>query len=463
MEHQGLKSNFMIFIIAMIAAISGFLFGYDEGIIAGSLHLVVSHFDMTKPQIGIMTSALPFGALVGSMLIGALLASQVLRWISRRWSLMIAAALFFLGAIFAALSPTGIALSLSRFIIGLAIGVAAVTTPLYIAEISPARWRGALVSMYQLAITIGILCAYITNYILVKYNNWQIMFASASIPAFCLIIAIFFLPESPRWLISIGKKPYAKKALTRLRGIKEVDNELDKIEKNVLDENNNPCFPSIRSRKLLPPLTLCVLLFCFQQLSGINVVIYYTPIIFQSLGFKEVSNQILATIGIGALNVCSTILSLFLVDKFGRRNLLLIGFLGTLISLISLSVLNSISIKYTDFLSVTFLTLYIFSFAISLGPIPYILISELFPLKVRHAGMSIASASNWIFNGLIVLTFPLMLHNLGLSIVLSCYAFISLLGLMYTFVYVPETKNFSLEEIEEHILSTKPLRALGRH
>lgn len=452
----------MIFIIAFIAAIAGFLFGYDEGIIAGSLHLVVAHFDMSEAQIGMMTSALPFGALFGSMLIGSLLASKLVGRISRRGTIWVAGICFLGGALWAAGATSDLHLTIARFILGLAIGIAAVCTPLYIAEVSPAKWRGALVAMYQLAVTIGILIAYIVNYILVKHDAWRAMFASAAIPALCLMVGIMLLPESPRWLLATGNKARAIAALIRLRRSEKVDDEVNEIEQSIALEQQTTKGPSLLSRKMLPVLSLGVILFCLQQLSGINVIIYYAPIIFKHLGFTSIVTQILATIGIGVVNVAVTILSLFLIDKVGRRKLLLIGFSGTALSLGTLSVIYFVGMHELGYLSVLCLAVYIFAFAISLGPIPYIAMSEIFPLKVRGAGMSIASVSNWGFNGLVVFSFPLMLQAIGIGHVFACYAAVCVIGIVYTYLFMPETKNLSLEAIEQHTLSGKPLRELGR-
>lgn len=350
----------------------------------------------------------------------------------------------------------------ARFILGLAIGVAAVTTPLYLAETAPTRLRGAMVAIYQLAITIGIVSAYSVNYLLLDRGSWREMFASSMIPAFILIIGMLFLPESPRWLLSEGKRKEAKDSLAKLRKGEKVEQELAEIETTLSHEPQQSNWRLLLKMPLLPVLLLGVMLFCLQQLSGINVIIYYAPEIFKNLGFSSAYGQILATMGIGLINMLVTILAVIYVDKIGRRKLLLFGFAGTFLSLAILGIFSYHKVAWLAYLSVSCLALYILSFAISLGPIPYIAMAEIFPLHVRGAGMGLSSVSNWGFNGITVFTFPILFYALGIEYTFLMYAFICLLGFIYTYIYMPETKNLSLEFIEEYTMSGKPLRLLGR-
>ncbi|MDP1604617.1 MAG: sugar porter family MFS transporter [Legionella sp.] len=452
----------MAWLVAIIGSVAGFLFGYDEGIIAGSLDLVRNHFALTHTDVGIMTSALPFGALFGSMFMGALLASRLVKRYGRRPILSFAGVLFFLGAIGAAVASAEWVLIVSRFILGLAIGSAAVLTPLYLAETAPERLRGAMVAIYQLAITIGIVCAYAVNYLLIEHQAWRVMFASSAIPALILVIGIFFLPESPRWLVSVGKKEAAALALRRLRGNLPIDKELHHIETTLAKEPKRGDWRALFRKPLLPVLSLGMILFCLQQLSGINVIIYYAPEIFKNLGFANTTGQILATVGIGLVNLLVTVIAIMYVDKVGRRNLLLIGFAGACISLSALSLFSLYHVVLLAYLSVFCITVYIFSFAISIGPIPHIAMSEIFPLHVRGAGMGLSSMSNWGFNTLMVFSFPILFDKAGIEFTFALYAFICMCGLFYTYYFMPETKNLSLEDIEDYLMVGKPLRCLGR-
>lgn len=452
----------MAWLVAIIGSVAGFLFGYDEGIIAGSLSLLETHFQLTKTQVGLMTSALPFGALFGSMLIGALLASRFVSRFGRKRSLSSAGILFLIGALGAAFAPQGWVLVVSRFLLGIAIGIAAITTPLYLSETAPTRLRGAMIACYQLAVTIGIVCAYTVNYILIQHHAWRTMFASSAIPAAILVIGVFFLPESPRWLLSVGKRDAAISALKRLRGKNYSIQELEDIETTLAKEPAKANWRPLFNKPLLPVLLLGVMLFCLQQLSGINVIIYYAPQLFKELGFPSASGQILATMGIGLVNVFVTVLALMYIDKIGRRKLLLFGFAGTFLSLGLLAIFSFYDVALLDYLSVFCLVLYIISFAISLGPIPYVIMAEIFPLHVRGAGMGFSSMSNWGFNGIVVFTYPLLYGYFGIQYTLGIYSIICLFGLFYTWVCMPETKNLSLETIENHIMSGLPLNQLGR-
>ncbi|QDP72577.1 sugar porter family MFS transporter [Legionella israelensis] len=452
----------MIWLVAIIGSVTGFLFGYDEGIIAGSLELVKNHFALTPGYIGAMASALPFGALLGSILIGGFLASKWVNGIGRRLILSFAGVLFFCGAMGAGFANSTFMLILSRTILGLAIGTASVITPLYLAEAAPASLRGAIVAIYQLAITVGIVSAYSVNYLLLEHQAWRAMFASSAIPATILGIGILFLPESPRWLCSVGKRHAAIDSLKKLRKNQKIEEEVADIEKTLANEPKDSSWRDLYKKRLLPVLMLGIMLSSLQQLSGINVIIYYAPEIFKSLGVSDTIGQILATLGIGVVNLLVTIVALIYVDKLGRRKLLLFGFAGTFISLGLLCIFTVYQIKWLAFLSVFCLTLYIFSFAISLGPVPFIAMAEIFPLHVRGAGMGASMAANWIFNTIVVFSFPLFEKQFGIEYTFAMYALICFAGLVYAYYFMPETKNLSLENIENYLMVGKPLRQLGR-
>ncbi|CAM2828088.1 sugar porter family MFS transporter [Legionella worsleiensis] len=452
----------MAWMVAIIGSLAGFLFGYDEGIIAGSLDLVQNHFDLTATHIGIMASALPCGALFGSLLIGMFMASKGAKRFGRRSLLSVAGLLFFIGALGAGLACSISFLVLSRLILGLAIGMASVMTPLYLAETAMIEARGAVVAMYQLAMTVGIVCSYSVNYLLIEHQAWRIMFASSAVPALMLSIGILFLPESPRWLYSIGRRDGAVKALKKLRQSLDIEHELMEIEQTLAKEPKQTSWLLLFKKPLLPVLMLGMVLFCLQQLSGINVVIYFAPEIFKNLGINSTAGQILATMGIGLVNLLVTIIALVCVDKVGRRKLLLAGFAGTCCSLVALCLCSINQVAWLPYLSVVCLTVYIFSFAISVGPIPHIAMAEIFPLHVRGAGMGLSAMSNWTFNTLVIFSFPVLQKLLGIDYTFALYAGICFLGLIYTYFYMPETKNMSLEHIENYVLSGKALRLLGR-
>ncbi|KTD32636.1 D-xylose proton symporter [Legionella moravica] len=452
----------MAWIVAIIGSLAGFLFGYDEGIIAGSVDLVKNHFDLTATHIGVMASALPFGALFGSMLIGMFMASKGIKRYGRRSLLSFAGFLFFFGALGAGFADSITILILSRLVLGLAIGMASVLTPLYLAETAAIEARGAVVAIYQLAMTLGIVCSYSVNYLLIEHQAWRAMFASSALPALLLSIGILFMPESPRWLYSIGRRNAAAKSLKKLRQSRDIEHELMDIEVTLANEPKQGNWLLLFKKPLLPVLMLGTILFCLQQLSGINVVIYFAPEIFKNLGMDSTTGQILATMGIGLVNLLVTVLAILCVDKVGRRKLLLVGFAGTCISLIALCLCSVNQVAWLPYLSVMCLTVYIFSFAISVGPIPHIAMAEIFPLHVRGAGMGLSAMSNWTFNTVVIFSFPILQKMLGIDYTFALYAVICFIGLIYTYFYMPETKNISLEHIENHVMAGKPLRFLGR-
>ncbi|KTD75531.1 sugar porter family MFS transporter [Legionella waltersii] len=452
----------MAWLVAIIGSIAGFLFGYDEGIIAGSLDLVKNYFGLNPTHIGVMASALPFGALLGSMIIGVFLASKGMKRFGRRSLLSFSGALFLIGALGAGFAESISVLILSRFILGLAIGVASVMTPLYLAETATPKARGAVVAIYQLAMTVGIVCSYAINYLLIEQQAWRAMFASSAIPALILTLGILVLPESPRWLCSMGNRAAAHKALKRLRQTESFESELLEIETTLAHEPQKGNWFLLFRRPLLPVLLLGTVLFCLQQLSGINVVIYFAPEIFKNLGLGSTTGQILATMGIGLVNLLVTIVAVLCVDKLGRRKLLLLGFAGTCLSLSALCIFSLNQVAWLSYVSVICLMVYIFSFAISVGPIPHIAMAEIFPLHVRGAGMGLSAMSNWSFNTLVIFSFPLLQKSFGIEVTFAIYAAICFMGLIYTYFFMPETKSISLEQIENYIMSGKPLRFLGR-
>jgi sugar porter (SP) family MFS transporter len=447
----------MIYFLASIAAIAGFLFGYDEGVIAVARPLLDKDFPMTAFVGGFMTAAVPLGALAGASVAGRLTDR-----FGRQRVLMAAATLFAIGALIAAGITTIWLLVAARFVLGLAIGVAAVTAPLYIAEAAPLAIRGALVSTYQLAITFGILVSYLSGLAITGDGMWRIMFALGAVPGVLFLVGLTFLPESPRWLVLKGFPDRARNSLLRLRGTgPQVDGELDEIARTVKAEGGQKTSYSVLWEPTIrPALIVGVGLFFLQQLSGINAVIYYAPEIFNHAGFDSSHTQILATVGVGTVNFLTTILAMYLIDKMGRRPLLILGFAGTAATMLAIA-FAVINPAVPAWVVIVALLLYIASFAISIGPLPHVMMSEIFPLRVRGPGMSMASISNWGFNFIVVFAFPLMLNWIGLALTFTIFAIVCLGGILFTTARVPETTGHSLEAIEAHLKSGRPFVALG--
>lgn len=447
----------MIYMLAAVAAIAGLLFGYDEGVIAVASPSLEQSFPMSALGHGFTTAAVPLGALLG-----AILAGRMTERLGRRLVLMMAAALFVFGAIVASIVGSVPMLIVARLLLGLAIGVAAVVAPLYIAEAAPLRMRGAMVSTYQLAITAGILLSYATGLVVGGEDSWRIMFALGAVPGLVFLIGLCFLPESPRWLVMRHREAQAAAGLRRLRGPDaDVDGEIAEIHEMAAAEAKVDAAPSrVFAPWVRPALIVGMGLFFLQQLSGINAVIYYAPTIFQYAGLGSSSVQVMATVGVGVVNFLVTILAMTLIDRWGRRPLLVAGFTGTAASLLLIAVATVMPGVFPPIVVVLALFAYIASFAISLGPLPHLMMSEVFPLSIRGAGMSMASVSNWGFNFLVVFLFPVMLSGFGLAGTFTLFAVVCLAGVYFTLAQVPETRGSSLEQIEAHLRAGIPLSAL---
>lgn len=453
----------MVYLIASIAALSGLLFGFDEGVIAGILPTLTQYFGLNEASLGFLASALPLGAMFASILLGSYIATKLTTKIGRRTAILAAAILFIISSIAAALAFNLFSLILARLMTGLAIGIAGVMTPLYISEMAPAHLRGRLVSCYQLAITIGIMLGYVANYLFIYGINWRCMFAVGALPALILFIGMFYLPESHRWLLLSNQTEKARQVLHKLHCSKTAINEtVETIKHTIEDEGKMVKWRELFSPTVRPALIVAMTLFILQQISGINVVIYYAPSIFASVGLGSESTQILATAGVGLVNMLTTILAMWLVEKIGRRKLLYIGFAGTAMTLVIISM--SAQLQAVNLGLITFIATlaYIAFFALALGPIPHLMMAEIFPIHVRNTGMGIASICNWGFNFLVVFSYPLFIKNLGLASTFWIYAIACLAGFIFTRFYVPETRGVSLEAITEHLLSRKALRKLGK-
>jgi SP family galactose:H+ symporter-like MFS transporter len=447
----------MIYFLAAVAAIAGLLFGYDEGIIGVARPLLVKDYPLSPLVDGFMSAAVPLGALGG-----AIIAGRLTERFGRRRVLMGAGALFAVGAIAAALILAVWQLIVARLILGLAIGVAAVTAPLYIAETAPLAIRGALVSTYQLAITFGIVASYLMGIAITGGGEWRHMFALGCVPGILFMIGLVFLPESPRWLMMHRGRAEAEASLQRLRGADvNIRAELDEIEGSVrVNATTSTRLADLLTPLVKPALIVGMGLYFLQQLSGINAVIYYAPVIFEHAGFGNAQTQVLATIGIGLVNFLTTILAMWLIDRWGRRRLLVFGFIGTAGSLLLIALAALMPGVLPDWVVIVSLAAYIASFAISLGPLPHVMMSEIFPLRVRGAGMSMASVSNWGFNFVVVFAFPILLQGIGLAGTFVLFAVVCLGGVAFTLSHVPETNGLSLERIEAHLRNGRPLAQL---
>ena len=452
---EGSGKSFFVCIVAGIAALAGLLFGYDTGVISGAIIFINKQFALTSSLEEGVVSAVLVGAVIGAAFSG-----QISDRFGRRKVIISTAVIFALGSVGTACAPGIISLLTGRILIGIAIGIASYTAPLYISEVAPKHIRGGLVSLNQLAITIGILVSYFVDYGFSGEGGWRWMFAMGIIPAAVLGIGMIFLPASPRWLVSHSLKDKAREVLKGIRDSSSVDEEIKDIENTLGEESGG--WSELFQPWLRFPLFIGIVLGIFQQITGINVVIYYAPTIFGFAGFSSAKAAILATTGVGIVNVLMTVMAVKLVDRVGRRPLLSVGLVGMIISLASLGVAFGLpqltgALKW---IAVGSLMLYVASFAVSLGPIFWLIISEIYPLKVRGRAMSFATMISWACNLGVALTFLTLIEKLGKAGTFWIYAFIGVLGWLFCFFFVPETRGHSLEEIEDHWRKGKGPREL---
>jgi sugar porter (SP) family MFS transporter len=444
------------YVAATLAALNGLLFGFDTGVISGAFLYIQDAFAMSSFVESVVVSGALAGAAVGAA-IGGRLAD---RW-GRRRLILVGGGVFFVGSLLMAVAPTVEVLILGRLIDGVAIGFASIVGPLYISEISPPEIRGSLVSLNQLAITSGILVSYFVNYAfadgallelaqsVVPAANWRWMLGAGMVPALVLIGAMLFMPESPRWLVERGREDDARAVLARTRE-EEVESELAEIEETA--EKQDGSLRDLLQPWLRPVLVVGVGLAVFQQVTGINTVIYYAPTVLESTGFGDTAS-VLATVGVGVVNVGMTVVAVLLMDRLGRRPLLLTGLVGMMLALLGLGAaffLPGLS-GVVGWIALACLMLYVAFFAIGLGPVFWLMISEIYPLQVRGTAMGVVTVVNWVANLLVALTFLGLIDFAGQSGTFWLYAGLSLAALLFTYFLVPETKGRSLEEIERDL------------
>jgi sugar porter (SP) family MFS transporter len=432
---------------AAITALGGLLFGYDTGVVSGALLFIKKDFGgLSSFQQELVTSLLLVGAIVG-----ALAAGRISDWIGRRRTVLITALVFIVGVLLAAFTPTYPTLLVARIIIGLAVGSASMVVPLYIGEIVPPRVRGGLVSLNQLAITVGILGSYLIDYGLSGTGNWRLMFGLAAIPAAALFLGMLFQQESPHWLIRQGREDEARAVLRRVRYDSDIDAEIDEVREISQREGG---LRDLVSPKVRPLLVVGVMLAVFQQITGINTVIYYAPTLLQGAGFGN-SGALLANVVNGAVNVGMTIVAIWLLDRVGRRPLLLSGTAGMAVGM-AITALSFLGGEHLTgalaIVAVLGLLIYTGSFAIGLGPVFWLLIAEIYPLKIRGAAMSVASMANWAANFVVTVSFLTLLSAIGGVGAFFLFGFLTLVALAYFWRRVPETKGRSLQEIERELV-----------
>jgi MFS transporter, SP family, arabinose:H+ symporter len=438
-----------VYFVSAIAAIGGLLFGYDTAVIAGAIGFLQIKFDLSPAMTGWAASSAIWGCVIGAM--GAGYMSDKF---GRKSILIVTAVLFAVSAIGSAIPANLNQFVIARIIGGIGIGAASMLSPLYISEIAPADKRGMLVTLYQLAIVIGINLIYFVNLLIAgsgteQWNiemGWRYMLGSGTIPAALFLVALFFVPESPRWLASKNRKAEAMKILERVNGKSRADEVMAEIEITLKEEAGT--IAELFAPGLRTAMIIGVFLALFSQITGINAIIYYAPEIFKSVGFGT-DSALLQTVIIGLTNTVFTFVAIRFIDRAGRRKLLLWGVSGMAICLFGVGTVFFFQLSSGPLL-LLFILGFIASFASSLGPIPWVLISEIFPTKTRGIAMSFAVLMLWIGVVLITQLTPILLKEAGGAVTFWIFGANAVLLLIFTYKMIPETKGKTLEEIEKY-------------
>lgn len=481
MKKEPTQNKALAAVIAIIAATGGLLFGFDTGVISGAIPYFQKDFALDNNWIELITTAGLAGAVFG-----ALFSGRITDVVGRKKVILASALIFAVGAFWSGAAPSAANLMAARFFLGIAIGISSFAVPLYIAEISPAKSRGTFVSLFQLLITIGIFVSYFSDLAFALPEGdpgymdcWRPMFYVGVIPASIMLVGMLFLPETPRWLLSKGYEAKSREILMKLENASVVEETVSRMKEEIEnDKLNKTGWKEIFKPWLRTPFIIATGIMFVQQFTGINTIIYYSPKIFLMAGFEGAKAAIVASVSVGAVCVLASIIALAVIDRLGRRKLYMLGLSGMVFSLLALGMCFTLQSSLGESvrqITVAMVWIYIAFFAASLGPLGWVIISEVFPLKVRGIGASIGSLFNWLFNGVVAFTFFKIVKGLtiqGTDITVNnenlgnpagaffLYAFVGIAGLLWGYFYIPETKGKSLEMIEDHWRQGKTSREL---
>lgn len=464
--------SFYVAAITLVATLGGLLFGFDSGVINGTVDGLQASFKSTSAGTGFNVASMLLGCAIG-----AFFAGRMADRFGRRSILIVAAAFFIISAFGSGIAKASLEFVVYRIIGGLAVGAASVLSPAYISEIAPAHLRGRLSSIQQVAIIIGLFLAFVSNYFLAEvagstqaefwlgFATWRWMFWMELIPAILFFVLLFFIPESPRYFVLAGKVDEAKQVLSKLFSAEEVDERLDKIKAS-LQNQQTPSLSDliVKSTKKVHPIVWVALgLATFQQLVGINVVFYYGAVLWQSVGFSE-NDALMINVISGAVSIGAVAISIALIDKIGRKPLLWWGSIGMVVTLTIMSLAFSNAYTNADgqislpapygTIALIAANLYVAFFNGSWGPVMWVMLGEMFPNQMRGSGLSIAGLAQWLANFGITISFPILLTGIGLTGAYGIYAFFAVVSVFFISRLVPETKGLELEDMDK--LWSKP-------
>ncbi|MEB7462514.1 sugar porter family MFS transporter [Staphylococcus succinus] len=433
-------------LIFFLGALGGLLYGYDMGVISGALLFIKDDIPLNSVTEGLVVASMLVGAIFGAGASGPL--SDRL---GRRRVVFIIAIIYILGALILALAPSMPILVIGRLVIGVAVGGSTAIVPVYLSEMAPTAQRGSLSSLNQLMITIGILSSYLINYAFTPIEGWRWMLGLAVLPSLILLIGVIFMPESPRWLLEHKSEKAARDVMGLTFEHNEIDKEIaDMKEINRISEST---WKVLKSPWLRPTLIIGSVFALFQQIIGINAIIYYAPSIFSKAGLGD-ATSILGTVGIGTVNVLVTIIAIMIIDKIDRKRLLVIGNIGMVASLLIMAILIwAIGIQSSSWIIIICLTLFIIFFGFTWGPVLWVMLPELFPMRARGAATGIAALVLSIGSLLVAQFFPILTDVLPVEQVFLIFAIIGIGALVFVVKYLPETRGRSLEEIEADLRS----------
>lgn len=436
-----------VYLISIVAAVGGLLFGFDIAVIAGAIPFINRHFSLTASQLGVAVSAVAFGCMLGASVAGF-----ISDRIGRKKVLIMAAVLFVISSIWTAIPSALLEFIIARFLSGVAIGLASPVSPVYIAEVAPARIRGRLVTLNQLAITFGMLVAYAIDWLMASHGTpewrdkyaWRWMFASGVLPSVLFLIALFLVPESPRWLAKRGLTDKARAILTSVDGEDHARQEMAEIQDAIQHEEAS--LGQLFRRPFIMPMIIGMLVMIFSQACGLQAVTQYCPKLLMDLGFQSESNAMLGMVMVGVVLFGSTILTMFVIDKLGRWLLLMLSSVGVIVSLLLFAIEFQFHV-FPNFFVLMIVLFSVVSYAIGIGPCSWLIISEIFPTRVRGRATSICTFCNWITDFVILLIFPKLQEwsQVGTFLVFAAITFVLMLALAKL---VPETKGKTLEQIE---------------